>query len=152
VSADHITITQASALLKISLATLRRWDKSGRLPSIARTAKHERLYDRGAVLRAREGQYGDVTRPADPPLPTRKDVLKALWAIQTKARGSSLATAVAACKALLEELPPEPSVSLSPVPGALPTWMQETEPSVSLPPPIEPNEGNVFPLNAARKT
>jgi excisionase family DNA binding protein len=64
---DVLTIAEAATILGVSKATLRNWDRQGKLPAVRHPVNNYRLYPRDAVWELREGidpyeAGGDVER------------------------------------------------------------------------------------------
>jgi type I restriction enzyme M protein len=66
---QYVTLAEAASLLGVSKATLRNWDKAGKLTAIRHPINSYRLYDL-SELRRLQGQLGLFTEPegiAPPP-------------------------------------------------------------------------------------
>jgi DNA (cytosine-5)-methyltransferase 1 len=47
---DYLTIRQASMMLKVCEATLRRWDKTGKLKAVRHPINGYRLYEKKKIM------------------------------------------------------------------------------------------------------
>lgn len=96
---DWLSVQQASALLGVAPATLRRWGDGGRVP-MARTLGGHRRFSRQAIARlaasvgAADRGSGDLAPPARPPLaalaptrwgPDRQELSRQEWYLRLSA-------------------------------------------------------------------
>ena len=90
----NITIGKAASLIGVSVDTIRRWDKSGKLKAIRKSSSGHRyfsledveLYQKGPIIQARQWAFGVDASPLDPSFHCRtRDIFQArLETLQNK--------------------------------------------------------------------
>lgn len=57
---SHVTIAEAANLLGVSIATLRNWDRSGKLSARRHPINGYRMYDRAEIERLKNEIEGNI--------------------------------------------------------------------------------------------